>query len=195
MRILLSLLLFAVFAPNSLYAQEALDEDVIAATTAPLPPEYRDAAEVRTWEDDGLKVVREGTNAMICLADQAGDDRFHVACYHESLEPFMARGRALRAEGLSRDDIQARREEEIKAGILKMPEHPAALYSLSGPADSYNPETKEVTGASPLYVVYMPYATTASTGLPERAPQGQPWLMNPGKPWAHIMLIPPSKEE
>lgn len=167
------------------------DVDLIAATIAPLPPEHRDGAEVRSWTDEGeLIVVREGTSAMVCLADQPGDDRFHAACYHRALEPFMARGRELKADGLSRDAVQSTREEEIEAGTLRMPDHPAALYSLTGPADSYDPETREVVGASPLYVIYMPYATAATTGLPESAPRGQPWLMNAGKPWAHVMLIP-----
>ena len=177
-------------------AASASDADLIAASVAPLPPEYRDGAEVRAWTAAGeLTIVREGTNAMVCLADRPGDDQFHAACYHESLEPFMESGRRLRAEGLSRDDLQTAREEEIKAGKLSMPERAAALYSLTGPADSYDAETKQVTGASPLYVVYMPYATTESTGLPASAPGGQPWLMNPGKPWAHVMLLPPAAEE
>lgn len=176
-------------------AASASEADLIAASVAPLPAEYRDGAEVRAWNEAGeLTIIREGTNAMVCLADQPGDDRYHAACYHESLEPFMESGRRLRAEGLSRDDLQAAREEEIEAGKLPMPEHPAALYSLTGPVDSYDAETKQVTGASPLYVVYMPYATAESTGLPASAPGGQPWLMNPGKPWAHVMLLPPAPE-
>ncbi len=201
MRVLFALFVLWALSPADVDAQSTSearttsDEDLIAATVAPLPPEYRGEAEVRSWSDNGeLTVVREGSNAMICLSDQPGDDRFHVACYHKSLEPFMARGRKLKAEGLSQDEIQATREEEIEAGTLPMPDHPAVLYSLTGPSDSYNAETKEVVGASPLYVVYTPYATAETTGLPESAPRGQPWLMNPGKPWAHIMLIPPSKE-
>ncbi len=191
MRTLLVVLVVFSVSAASAAAQTQSDDDVIAAASAPLPPEYRDGAEVRTWTNDGrLEVLREGTNAMVCLADQPNDDRFHAACYHESLEPFMAMGRELKAEGLSRDDVQAAREDEIRSGTLPMPDHPAVLYSLTGPAASYDAATKEVVGASPLYVVYIPYATAETTGLPESAPRGQPWLMNPGKPWAHIMLIP-----
>lgn len=196
MRIMLLLLILCAFSAAGADAQPVSDEDLIAAASAPLPVEYREGAEIRSWTDDGhLTVIREGTNAMVCLADQPGDDRFHAACYHRSLEPFMARGRQLKAAGLSRDEIQETREKEIEAGTLQIPEGPALLYSLTGPAGSYDPETREVVGASPLYVVYLPYATAEMTGLPERAPRGQPWLMNPGKPWAHIMLIPEEKEE
>jgi len=49
--------------------------------------------------------------------------------------------------------------------------------------------TGEAKGARKLFVVYMPYATTATTGIPTTAKQGEPWLMFPGTPKAHIMLI------
>lgn len=186
----LIVMLFAL-AAAPMAAQPLSEKAQIIAAVSPLPEEYRDGAEVRIWSDDGLKTVRPGTNQMICLADQPGDDRFHAACYHASLEPFMKRGRELRDRGIERDEVQRIREEEVAAGRLKVPDQAASLYSLTGPPDSFDPATGEVEGASPLYVVYMPYATTESTGLPARAPRGQPWLMNPGKPWAHIMLSPP----
>lgn len=172
-------------------AQPLPAESEIAAAVSPLPQEYRDGAEVRVRSENGWTIVREGSNEMICLSDEPGDDRFHVACYHNSLEPFMERGRELRADGLDRERIQEIREEEARSGELDMPDQPAALYSLTGPPDSFDSKTMTVSGATPLYVVYMPYATTETTGLPAQAPRGQPWLMNPGKPWAHIMLVGP----
>jgi hypothetical protein len=47
----------------------------------------------------------------------------------------------------------------------------------------------EAKGARKLFVVYMPYATTATTGIPTTGKPGEPWLMFPGTPKAHIMLI------
>lgn len=103
----------------------------------------------------------------------------------------MERGRELRAEGHAGDSVQQIRDEEARSGKIKLPEQSAALYSLTGPADSFDPQTMTVTGATPLYVIYMPFATTETTGLPSQAPRGQPWLMNPGRPGAHIMLVGP----
>jgi hypothetical protein len=59
----------------------------------------------------------------------------------------------------------------------------------------YNPKTSKVKGAQLRYVVYMPYATAASTGLPESpiAPN-HPWLMNPGTHKAHMMISPLPKD-
>lgn len=193
-RAILLIILCALYRPAAGQSQLTNKQQIAAATSA-LPEEFREGAEVRKWSEGVPETIRFGSNGMICLADDPTDDRFHVACYQESLEPFMARGRELRALGLERDSLQAVREREASSGKIKMPEHPAALYSLSGPADSFNPQTGEVAAASPLYVVYIPYATAESTGLPTKAPSGQPWIMNPGKPWAHIMLIPPAPEE
>ena len=178
------------------HLQAQTPEEQIAAAVKPAPPELQESATVLGYDKSGhLIPLRETDGELVCLADDPSDDRFHVACYHRALEPFMARGRALRAEGMERDEIMATREAEAKDGSLKMPEQPAALYSLTGPPDSFNAETGELTGANPLRVVYIPYATAEETGLPTSAPPGQPWIMDSGKPWAHIMLIPPAPEE
>ena len=171
-------------------------EEQIAAAVTPAPPALQEGASVLGYDESGeLVSLREGDGELVCLADDPADDRFHVACYHEALEPFMARGRELREEGKSRDEIMATREAEAEAGTLQMPQQPAALYSLTGPPDSFDPATGEVGGARPLRVVYIPYATAEQTGLPTSAPAGEPWLMDAGKPWAHIMLLPASPEE
>ena len=127
---------------------------------------------------------------MICLADNPADSTFHVACYHESLEPFMARGRALRASGVTGEQVDTVRFREIREGTLKMPAGPAALHSLSGPAGSWNADSNTVAGGRALYVVYIPFATPQSTGIPAVPGPNQPWLMFPGTPKAHIMFVP-----
>lgn len=173
-------------------AQVLPPEQQIIAAVHPAPESLRGGAKVLGYSEDGdLVTLREGVNELICLADDPSDSRFHVACYHASLEPFMARGRELRAEGKARNEVQATRLEEAESGKLTMPDHPAALYSLTGPEGSFDPATGTVEGASPLYVVYMPYATEETTGLSTSpAGPGAPWIMDPGKPWAHIMVIP-----
>lgn len=188
-RLVLVAVLTAAFGFQPVAAQSLTAEQQIAAAISPLPDEYREAAEVRVRSEGEWQTIREGTNGLICLGDVPADDEFHAACYHDSLEPFMERGRALRAEGHDDDTVRQIREEEARAGRLEMPEQSAALYSLTGPADSFDPQTMTVSGATPLYVLYMPYATTESTGLPGSAPRGRPWLMNPGMPWAHMMLV------
>lgn len=189
-RLVLVLLLSTVLLASASTAQSADLDPEVAAAIAPLPDEYRAGAAVMGHRDGELVSLREGSNEMICLADEPGDERFHVACYHASLEPFMERGRELRREGKSQEEVRTIREEEARAGTLQMPDRPAALYSLTGAVDAVDPATGAVTGASRLYVVYLPYATEAETGLSAVPAPGKPWLMDPGKPWAHIMLMP-----
>jgi hypothetical protein len=193
------LLTLLVFPPATAIAAQtapvvgaipAPDRQVAAAVLA-LPATMRDSATVLGYRDAGSLIeLRRGTNGMICLADNPADSTFHVACYHESLEPFMARGRALRASGVTGEQVDTVRFREIRAGTLTMPAGPAALHSLSGPAGSWNADSNTVTSGRALYVVYIPFATPESTGIPAVPAPNQPWLMFPGTPKAHIMFVP-----
>jgi hypothetical protein len=164
----------------------------IAAAVLPLPAEFRADAHVLGHRGAGKELVtlRIGAGAFTCLAPDPAPTRFHVACYHKSLEPFMARGRALRASGVQGDQVDSTRFREIKRGTLAMPKQPAALYSLTGPAGSYDAAANTATGARALSVIYISGATSASTGLSATPTQGAPWIMFPGTPKAHIMLVP-----
>ncbi len=168
----------------------------IAGALSAAPEDRREGAAVLGYSPAGeLVTLREGTNEIVCLADRPGDDRFHVACYHRSLEPYMQRGRELRAEGVESADSFRIRHEEADAGKLEMPEAPAALYNLGGPPSIFDPATGAVTGGSWVWVVYTPWATEESTGLPTTplAP-GAPWIMRPGTASSHIMIVPPREE-
>ncbi len=163
----------------------------IAAAVSPLPANMRANATVLGYRPDGkLVTLRGGSSDMICLADDPAQKMYHVACYHRSLEPFMARGRELHARKLSREAIDSIRMSDIKSGRYSMPTKPATLYQYFAPRDSVDASTGLVNDASYLYVVYTPYATSASTGLTANPIEGGPWIMYPGKPWAHIMIQP-----
>jgi hypothetical protein len=164
-------------------------EHQIAAAVLPLPVDLRANATVMGYAPDGRFVtLRSGSGPMNCLASNPTMDRFHVACYHKSLEPFMARGRQLRAQGVTGDQVDTVRFREARAGTLKLPKEPAVLYSLTG--GSFDPAAGAATGARALFVVYVPFATAESTGLSAKPLRGTPWIMSPGTPKAHIMFTP-----
>jgi hypothetical protein len=164
----------------------------VTAAVLPLPAEFRATARVMGYRAGSprLVVLREGTGPFTCLASDPTVARFHVACYHQSLEPFMARGRALRAEGVKSDGVDSVRFREARAGSLVLPTQPAALYSLTGERNSFDAATGTAPKARPLFVVYIPGATAASTGLSAKPAEGTPWIMFPGTPKAHIMFVP-----
>jgi hypothetical protein len=170
-------------------SQEKNADQQVAEAVSALPEALRAGATVYGYRGGERVTLREGEGMMVCLADDPADDRWHVACYHESLEPFMAKGRAIRAAGTTdRAAVDAQREAAIRSGEVEMPEAPAALYSLTGPPDSFDPVSGAVNGERALYVLYVPYATEESTGISSEPAAGRPWLMAPGKPWAHVMI-------
>ena len=164
----------------------------VASAVLAGPASQRAGAAVLGYDNAGeLVSLREGSNGLVCLADDPVADGFSVACYHESLEPYMARGRELASGGMTDGSERLQtRWKEAEEGALSMPENPATLYVLTG--SSFDPDAGEVTDSYLRYVVYMPWATIETTGLPD-APMGpgSPWLMYPGTAGAHVMISPP----
>jgi len=156
------------------------------------PEGKRDSCTVYGYSPDKKFIIlRKGTNEFICLADDPNEADFSVACYYKELEPFMQLGRDLRMKGMKDEQISDEREKEIKEGKLQMPKQPAALDVYSANDSNYNHTTGEVKNGYMRSVIYIPYATTASTGIPEKPTgPGMPWLMYPGTFKAHIMIDP-----
>ena len=171
-------------------------EAQIQAAVLAAPADKRDAATVLGYaKDKELITLRKGSNELICLADDPNQNGFSASCYHRDLSPFMDRGRALKKSGKSPKEVDDIREAEVKAGKLAMPKQPSTLYVYSAPEAGYDRTTGEVKEGNFRYVVYIPYATAESTGLPLKpeAP-GMPWIMDPGTYRAHIMINPPTKQ-
>lgn len=189
-----SLLLLLIAFFQTCIAQDKIPSPEIQIKSAVLaaPAEKRDSCTVLGYNSSGeLTVLRQGTNELICLADNPNQAGFSVACYQKDLEPFMKRGRELRKQGMKDDQIFDTREKEVKAGTLQMPKQPSTLYVYSADDKDYDKTTGEVKNGYLRYVIYVPYATSASTGLPEKpSAPGMPWIMNPGTHRAHIMINP-----
>jgi len=171
------------------------DAQIKAAVLA-APEAQRENALVYGYNDKGeFVVLRTGSNEMVCLADDPAQPGLNASCYQKDLDPFMARGRELKKSGKSFQEIFDIREAEVKSGKLAMPKQPATLYVFSAAAEEFNAATGDVTGGNLRYVIYIPYATSESTGLPLKpeAP-GMPWIMDPGTHRAHIMITPPPKK-
>ena len=189
------LMIIALLVSTQQYGQDMniLPEEIqIKTATLPAPEEDKAGAMVYGYNKEGkLTVLREGTNNLVCIADNPGKDGISVSCYSKKLEPFMARGRELSGQGLSFEERMEIRGREISDGSLKMPEVPSMMYVYFGKSENYNPETGELKDGKFRYVIYTPFATTESTGLPDKphAP-GMPWLMDPGTHRAHIMIGP-----
>jgi hypothetical protein len=180
---------FSTFAQNKIIPKDIQIKTAVLAA----PEMYRDGATVLGYNQEGkLVTLREGNNSMVCLADDPNKEGINVACYGAELDPFM--GRELAAEGKSNEEKQQIRKAEIEAGTLKMPEEPAMVYVLAGEESDYSAETGELLKSKIRYVIYKPYMTGESTGLPTK-PQapGMPWLMDAGTHRSHIMITPANR--
>ncbi|NOT61118.1 MAG: hypothetical protein HOP19_12940 [Acidobacteria bacterium] len=189
-----SVLLFLLLLPLTAAAQTPLSaEHQIASAIQAAPEEMRAGAAVLGYGADGkLAELRKGTNELVCLADNPKDTTFSAACYHKDLEPYMARGRELTAQGVTGGNRNAEyRWKEIKEGKLKFPKEPRMLYVLSG--KGYDEASGKVTDGVVRWVIYVPNATAESTGLSTKSKRGEPWLMDAGTLGAHIMITPPMK--
>jgi hypothetical protein len=179
---------------NSIAQSKVPSREVqIKSALLSVPADKKDGATVYGYSaNKEFILLRKGSNELICLADDPNQPEFSVACYHRDLDPFMKRGRDLRKLGKSTKEIFDTREKEVKAGKLIMPRQPTTLYVYSATDKNYNRATGQVKNGYLRYVIYTPYATAESTGLPLKpeAP-GMPWIMNPGTHGAHIMINPP----
>lgn len=189
-------LLLALALPGVALAQTPVPsaEMQIKVAIMAAPADKRDGATVLGYNEKNEFVqLRKGTNEMICLADDPAQKGLSVSCYHRDLEPFMKRGRELKQQGKKPDEILKIREEEVKTGKWSMPKQPTTLFVYSAKDENFNAATGEVKDGYLRYVVYIPYATAESTGLPLKPESpGMPWIMDPGTHRAHIMINPPA---
>ena len=172
---------------------EIMPKDIqIKTALLPAPEEKKEGAMIYGYDEDGKVVVlREGTNDLVCIADNPYNKGIQVSCYFKDLDPFMERGRQLKKDGKETMEIREMRGAEVAAGSLKMPKAPSMMYIFYGSEEAYD-KTKATLGDGQFrYVIYTPFATTESTGLPLKPhAKGMPWLMDPGTHRAHIMVGP-----
>lgn len=186
-------LLLSVAYTSAQDSADILSEEIqITTAVLPLPETDREGAKVYGYKSPGeLVVLREGSNNMVCIADDPSKEGISVACYSTALEPFMARGRELSKQNLSFEQKMEVRGREVEEGSLSMPAVPSMMYVYYGKDEDYDRKTGKLANGQFRYVIYTPFATPESTGLPIKPHSpGMPWLMDPGSHRAHIMVGP-----
>jgi hypothetical protein len=187
------IILFLLILSGNLFAQNMPSKEIqIKMAVLAAPDDQRAAATVYGFDSKGeVILLRKGTNQTVCLADDSAREGLSVSCYHISAQPFMARGWDLRKEGKNADEIFKAREAESKSGKLQLPDQGSLLNALTADEKDVNWTTGEAKNTYTRSVVYIPWATAESTGLPLKpAGPGLPWIMDPGTHRAHIMINP-----
>ncbi len=185
-------ILFCSFCMGSCAQNIPNKDDQINAAVLAAPEDMRADATVLGYDSQGQLIsLRAGTGNLICITDDPNNEGFKSVCYHKNMEPYMERGRVLKAEGKNGQESFDIREKEAKSGALVLPKTPSTLHVYEGPGE-YDPTSGKVNKAFYRYVVYIPWATAESTGLPTKPmTPGGAWIMNPGTHRAHIMVTPP----
>ncbi|MCC7242229.1 MAG: hypothetical protein IT180_09915 [Acidobacteria bacterium] len=174
----------ALASPLVAAAQTPSVDTQIAQAVQILPEDLRAGATVVTYDPatGARKVLREGTNFLEC--QPRGDDGF-ARCYNKVFAPRRDLEAKLRAEKKSDQEIAAAMAAAVKAGTIPGP--PKAMMSYR---DYDKPDRIQK-----LWVMSLPNATPESVGVsiaPQRDAalkgEGLPWMMQPGKPGAHIMI-------
>jgi len=108
MRTLGSIVIGVLVLGSLAAAQSAPSADVqIAGAVQAAPEDRRSGAAVLGYDAAGkFGSLRAGTNDLVCLADDPKTEGFNVACYQRDLDPFMARGRELTAQGITNDNVR-----------------------------------------------------------------------------------------
>lgn len=164
-------------------------ETQIALAVQAAPEEARADAMVQGYDAEGNFVtLREGTNDLVCMAPAPQREQFEVSCHHLGLEPYFERGRELIAQGITGNERTRTRWEEWEQGTLPIP-YGSSNHILTG--SGFDPETNDILDPFLRWVVYTPMATSETTGLTTRPGEIVPWLMFPGTPGSHIMIVPP----
>jgi hypothetical protein len=184
----MAIIAFAV--PSVSYSQA----HAIAPALLPLPEVLRGEAEVVQLDSEGQpRMLRKGTNGMICMADRPGDDDFDVRCYQKDFIPVVYRAFQLR----SGEKVAA----EIKAGKLKFSKKPTAGYRCFGPVSAYDSATNHVTADIECWQsIHFPFQTSRDIGLPDEADVPEqlqrtiPYVMSSGKYWSHVMIRHPDEK-
>ena len=183
---------FSAIAAAPARAQVPAVEQQIAGAVLAAPDSMRAGAAVLGYQGGEVVEIRKGTNEPICLADDPATDRFQVACYQKALEPFMARGRELHKLKLSHTAVDSARLPDIKAGTLEDARDTDGALQPRGaegqPRCRHRPAARQ---GYPLVRRVHPICHRGASGFTTAADgSGRPWLMNPGEPWAHLMVTP-----
>ena len=177
----------ATMTAVSLFAVTAMAQAVdarVAEALKPLPEDLKAGATVVAYDaaSGARQVLRQGTNQIEC--QPKAEDGF-VRCYNKILAPRRDLEAKLHAQKTSDADVAAAVAEGQKAGTIPRPQFGTMSYR-------YSDDPKRI---KLLWVMSVPNATPESLGVSTTSQRdaalkgaGQPWMMLPGTPGAHIMI-------
>jgi hypothetical protein len=155
-------------------------DDAVAKAVLALPAQLRDGATVIKWKPDfTYDTLKKGANNLVCydLTGYPNHPPFEIECTSMANLDRVAQNLKFEAGG-DKAKTQAMFDAAEKDGTRVKPQYGSVWYHFMG-ADQEH--------ARMHMTIAVPGATTASTGLPEKAGGGSVWIMNAGTTTAHLM--------
>jgi len=156
----------------------AMAQDDTAKAVLALPANLREAATVIKWKPDfTYDTLKKGTNNLVCydLSGMPKHQPFTVECTSMGNLDRVAQNLKFEAMG---DKTKDALDAAEKDGTRVKPQYGSVWYHFMG-ADQEH--------ARMHMTIAVPGATTASTGLPDKAGNNSVWIMNAGTTTAHLM--------
>jgi hypothetical protein len=162
------------------------------------PAELASKATVYILGPKGYEKAREGSNGLSCIVERTFDGTVQRSvapmCYDaegsRTLLLVLLFTEEMRAQHKSEEQIKADIDTGYKEGRFKAPSKPGVCYMLSSENYLYNPSTKQ-SGPFPGHLMfYAPYMTPKDLGYEAISNTMQPYLVEPGKPGAMLVVVP-----
>ncbi len=171
---------------DAAHAQIPADQQLATARLL-LPEGARQDVDFILPSADGDVVHETGGGEWICRGDRPGDDRLNLSCYTRSVAPFLDRQRELISQDIRGAAMRELLDQEAKASELQLPAYGLEI-SASGTLGKGGTLPEEM---SVYYLLYIPFATAASIGVSDVAPDDPtvPYLHQAGTHESHVMWL------
>jgi hypothetical protein len=182
--------------PKVMDASMPRDQQISLALSA-APPEVASNATVYVLGAKGYEVARQGTNGASCLVERhfvkPDETTIEPTCYDaegsRTLLQVDLYEAELRAKGTPEAEIKKDVADGYKDGRFKAPSKPGVEYMLSSD-NRLGPTADNGTfHFPPHFMFYAPYVTGKDLGYASDAP----FLVEPGKPSARMVVVPDPK--
>lgn len=182
-RILTVVLLMIAALSSGAVAREVPEARGLALAESLLPPRARSAARLVARDTRGERTVRPG-DGLICVSDDSAPGHLSLNCHHQTLHDLLALEREVSVLGLQGAERSRWLCEEAEKRAIVVPDGAMEITAtLAVDPDGSLPEEMTV-----YYLLYLPYATTATVGIPDQSPgDASPWLHLAGTCRAHVM--------
>ncbi|MEK6302778.1 MAG: hypothetical protein AABO41_18870 [Acidobacteriota bacterium] len=175
-------------------------EKEIEMALSAAPAHLRNTAAVYVLKRGGYVKAREGSNGFTCLVEREGVKDTAPICFDregsETTLLMVLRKMQLIEQGKENKEVERLIEEAYRDGKLLAPRKQGVAYMLSTEFKTHDHKSgKMVTVFPPHVMFYAPYMKSSDIGgRPEhRGSESQPWILNEGKPWAYIIVVPKEK--